>query len=541
MVKSRVDNSKGWIPIGSLLFLGSLGVWLTYYPSFDLWVLKKTDSILPWLPLGLLFLAIAAFGLKAALRDNKPTTLLSSHISPMELVALAKSNEEKELARKTAFDVCQAASSLDGDARSLLNQVKAEITEAPTHAEVMDILNSRHTDGISVANPALQHISFALKPSNTSNAAKGILLEIIAWGYGAIGGLLSLYALSLGILPRFSKGILYKAMRMRRRGIRYRLDPQRALRRDNRAPILYLRSFSDDYEDDPENYVPTTSEEKLVRDYQFYGPVVAVGESVEELPLLGATRIYFDDATWRAGVLYLMSISQLVNIEAGFARGLLWELGMARQRKEPERLRISFAGWELYDKWERHLTYLRFKKYAEELLECELPTNIGETNNLSFGPGWKVTTQQKSETWSLDSLQPSRSAKKRWTLIATHFLLLSTFVVLSRCGDIPITNQASQEFRVVDVGPATIAAQRDLTERGYITEAKEALTYRFVPGQDPLEESLKRRESARLHLAEINDSSKHFQEAKRLIHQLELQEREIKRASGMKPRRLDGM
>jgi hypothetical protein len=91
------------------------------------------------------------------------------------------------------------------------------------------------------------------------------------------------------------------------------IRPHVVLRNDARPPILYLRSFSEDIEGYSYKLIQKTPEEQLVSEYNYWGPVIAVGQPGERHPFLGALRIYFDDEVWRAGVLYLMSVSQLVN------------------------------------------------------------------------------------------------------------------------------------------------------------------------------------------------------------------------------------
>ena len=81
------------------------------------------------------------------------------------------------------------------------------------------------------------------------------------------------------------KAVLYKALRWSRQARRYRVRSQNMFKRDNRAPVLYLRSFSEDYEESLESYFPTTGEERLVNSYNRYGPVIAIGQPME-LPAL---------------------------------------------------------------------------------------------------------------------------------------------------------------------------------------------------------------------------------------------------------------
>jgi hypothetical protein len=181
-------------------------------------------------------------------------------------------------------------------------------------------------------------------------------------------------------------------------------------------PVLYLRSFSQDDLESTETFLPTTSEEKLVRSYYLKGPVIALGKSREKLPIPGATRLYFeDDSIWQSAVLYLMSISQLIVIQAGNAPGLLQELGFARRRLDPEKVIITFTAWEDLDEWKRHLQYLRFKKFAEALLDRKLPEDIQTTSNLTFDQNWEPRPQSDL-SYSLPSFRRKRARLKRVTV-----------------------------------------------------------------------------------------------------------------------------
>ena len=232
-----------------------------------------------------------------------------------------------------------------------------------------------------------------MKPSNALRYTKGAVLEILTW----IGVLISAPILLILAAPDIfalwdgGKAVLHRAIRLSRRARRYRIRPHNILSRDGRDPVLYLRAFSEDYGEQLEGFFPATPEEGLAAVYNKVGPVIAVGEPGEDIPLLGAIRIYFEDSTWQAGVLYLMSVSQFVIIQAGFAPGLLWELGVARQRLdlEPQKLIISFAAWDQIEEGKRYSHYSRFKKYAEELLGCVLPIEIGSKDDILFGLDWE--------------------------------------------------------------------------------------------------------------------------------------------------------
>lgn len=63
--------------------------------------------------------------------------------------------------------------------------------------------------------------------------------------------------------------------------------------------------------------------------------MIAVAGPDDKGYVSGPVRLYFDDDIWRAGVTYLMSVSQLVIIQARITHGTLWELGAARRLLDP--------------------------------------------------------------------------------------------------------------------------------------------------------------------------------------------------------------
>ena len=264
----------------------------------------------------------------------------------------------------------------------ILDEIMREVADAPSHEEVVNSLAAKCEGAEAPANPKLLPVAFAIKPTPTWRPVRGaaMVLPFAFTIYTHVGIALVSWA--------SMKDLLSKAAAYLRHVRQHFIDPRGVFRHETRDPILYLRAFSEDY-GGGEDFPYSAAEESLTHSYTSYGPVVAVGDPREEMPPLGAVRLYFDDSTWRLGVLYLMSVSQLVIIQAGFAPGLLWELGVARRRLEPRRLIVSFAAWEEVDEWKRQAYYLRFKRYAEGLLECALPPEIKAATFITFEPGWR--------------------------------------------------------------------------------------------------------------------------------------------------------
>jgi hypothetical protein len=119
--------------------------------------------------------------------------------------------------------------------------------------------------------------------------------------------------------------------------------------RDSRPSILYLRSFLDDTMTAKPGaiqslyYFPSvrTEEEQLVSVLSGVGPVIAVGKPGEDLPELGARRVYFSHEIWQQSVGELMSEAALVVLRPGRTSGIWWEISYAMAKVRPERLLIA--------------------------------------------------------------------------------------------------------------------------------------------------------------------------------------------------------
>jgi hypothetical protein len=115
--------------------------------------------------------------------------------------------------------------------------------------------------------------------------------------------------------------------------------------------------------------------------------MIAIGRPGEELPELGAYRIYVPrDKDWREEVSNHISAAQLVILRLGETKGLLWELRTAIQHGEAKRL-LLLVPWEKSD-------YEAFRsEYATEF-PAGLPEGVfrGHAGSLygiiCFWPDW---------------------------------------------------------------------------------------------------------------------------------------------------------
>ena len=232
-------------------------------------------------------------------------------------------------------------------------------------------------------------------------------------------------------------------LRIRRRARRYRLSADRELAKDKRAPVLYLRPFSDDEQERAERLSRRTDEEILVSALKGIGPVITIGRPDEELPLLGAIRIYCADGDWQGKVNELISKSQMLAINAGTSPGILWELNAAVRSAGPSKILISLIPWESLDRNTRQRRYDYFRKLAEGAMKnalgdqnLTLPETVDDSLALTLTPNW-----------SADVIRPGRLKKFFFSLsLSTLFRETVRPVLMSR--GIYMQRSASEVIRL---------------------------------------------------------------------------------------------
>lgn len=140
--------------------------------------------------------------------------------------------------------------------------------------------------------------------------------------------LLTLILMPLSVFLRY-RGRQYAAM-----------AAQNELSLDLRAPVVYLRSFSEE-ERQPRRRRKQlfwgglvelaltdlrSLEERLALVLRRVGPVVAITRPGASLPELGATWVYPEDGAWQSTVIDLISRAVLVVVKLGPGPGLAWEV-----------------------------------------------------------------------------------------------------------------------------------------------------------------------------------------------------------------------
>ena len=134
-----------------------------------------------------------------------------------------------------------------------------------------------------------------------------------------------------------------------------------AFRESANPPVIYLRSFRDDGRKVREGawhfythsiFAPLTGtvEERLARIMCRFGPFVAIGKPGEEIPEMGAARMYVGDDDWQIVVSDLLRRPDaLAVLQAGETQGLRWELSRIGSDLKPDQVHrlspIRFVEW----------------------------------------------------------------------------------------------------------------------------------------------------------------------------------------------------
>jgi hypothetical protein len=173
-------------------------------------------------------------------------------------------------------------------------------------------------------------------------------------------------------------------------------DAARVLAADARAPVLYLRPFAADgkqiasawssrVRSSPwEWYI--SHEQRLARTLRKVGPVVAVGDPTEDVPELGAVRMYAADEDWQVKVEELSARAGVVLLQTGASQGLGWELGHVISLGAPERVILALP--PPGRRRRRLARYTAFRREFGDLFPRPLPEAIGHSQFIYFGPDW---------------------------------------------------------------------------------------------------------------------------------------------------------
>lgn len=222
------------------------------------------------------------------------------------------------------------------------------------------------------------------------------------------------YGLWLAVLAAgpFSVRLIEIGRRLRVR------DAISLLEKDQRKPVVLLRSFADETIYDPSmnfglHFVRTRYEENLCNALRQLGPVIAIGNPSEKLPQTGAARLYVRDSEWKKAVDFFLHYADAVLVIIGRSPGVWWEIEYVLNHVQSQRILYFFpyvegkkvresilrAFWLLARsrsftrrrlkemKEEREQRYELFRRRLSELLpQVPLPESLGDTYFIDFDP-----------------------------------------------------------------------------------------------------------------------------------------------------------
>lgn len=217
----------------------------------------------------------------------------------------------------------------------------------------------------------------------------------------------------------FVVAIYFWAAKMFLRGKRHATPSAEELMAvDPRPPVIYMRSFKDD---PAAAHIMAgaqigwafifgaldTEEEMLAKVLHNFGPMISIGRPGEELPELGAARMYVSEAEWHAKVEQLMKGASLVVLRLGQTEGFWWELEQSIRQINPHELIVLVP--YIRDPQARVAIHQRvnslFPKPLPEFVRADkkFTAQVGSLRGyLYFDPDWTghyVDLTRKQWTW----------------------------------------------------------------------------------------------------------------------------------------------
>ncbi len=194
-------------------------------------------------------------------------------------------------------------------------------------------------------------------------------------------------------------------------------------RDDPRPPVVFLRPFTlTAGELTNGDMFRRSYEQRLARAMRPIGPFIAIGSPFDEVPDLGAARVYVDDATWQAQVLEMLGECRLVIFHCGTSTGVMWELEQVLNRVPPDRVLLSLPTKEPRRKKIDVESYESFRNESCGLFPHPLPPAIPRGRFLYFDSDWRPSFLVISRKHPPRRLQPDPSEPMPTQSTAVHRL-----------------------------------------------------------------------------------------------------------------------
>src|SRR5205814_1123904 len=124
-----------------------------------------------------------------------------------------------------------------------------------------------------------------------------------------------------------------------------------------------------------------TAEDSLSGMLSPFGPVVAIGRPEEEMPEVGAARIYVGDDHWQDLIKDLLSDrGALAVFQAGGTKGLRWELETIAAMLQPEQILMFLPFGLHWSSYRRNAGYAGFQDWADSCFPAPLPDTLEASN-----------------------------------------------------------------------------------------------------------------------------------------------------------------
>jgi hypothetical protein len=181
-------------------------------------------------------------------------------------------------------------------------------------------------------------------------------------------------------------------------------NPERALARAKRQPILYLRSFAFDEIASKKSrwlrFVPFGEEtqgnweQELVAALSRYAPVLSVGRPGEHTPPPGAAlRFYVADERWKQTLAAIVPLCRLVVWTTGHTEGLQWEIAHLAQHDTPRQLLLwVHANVQAGTVAQRQGEWRRFTSAFRDAFPKPLPADARYARYIAFDDDWTPHT-----------------------------------------------------------------------------------------------------------------------------------------------------
>ncbi len=246
-----------------------------------------------------------------------------------------------------------------------------------------------------------------MREINAKNLSKAKTFKIAGWIVMIVALLISAALTPIvGAVPLFIGYLLLRT------GKKYSVESGEAIiKKDQRPPVLYLRSFNDEIEDrsmikylksisnpavkDLARTVPSIGfreQDALGYVFRKVGPYVALGKPGEKLPELGSSKIYVANESWQDTILDFFKRSKLIIFRAGKTEGLKWELKELVRTVNPLQIIMLMPV--------KDEDYLSFIHWAKDIMEASFPAEYPSSRMIIFNEKWKPACLPQGQTLS---------------------------------------------------------------------------------------------------------------------------------------------